>query len=185
VLLRYAVDAIISAPRLDKSPPTVETPSVDSLTDRLSAVSLGNTSSPSKPAPDLTIIDGGSLAPQTSIIETKTRSQRNFTTNFKWEDFGPQLFLSRTPNMFVGVHERGTFTSIEKEQFRSLEMREVTREAQGYLKKMVCALQDIVDLVRKEGNGRKLSLIYQDGVMKLYERSTGREALPTEFMLKF
>jgi hypothetical protein len=54
------------------------------------------------------VILGGHLVPSSRTAEIKTRSKR-----LRLEETLPQLWFGRTPHLFFGIHENGTFTRVE------------------------------------------------------------------------
>ncbi|KAF8610327.1 hypothetical protein BDV93DRAFT_13223 [Ceratobasidium sp. AG-I] len=99
LLVRYEVDAMLGA----SSP--------DDLAAELQEMTIrqDHVAQVKKPARStLHHIVAGRLAPQESIIELKSASK-----SIKWNDALPQLYLSQTPRLTAGYHNRGTLTRIE------------------------------------------------------------------------
>lgn len=63
--------------------------------------------------------DIGSLVQQQSLIELTTVGQNNLSRSFDWTEAVPQLYLSQTPHLFLGIHERGIFKSVRKHHLDS------------------------------------------------------------------
>ena len=132
----------------------------------------------------LTVIRGGSYNPQASIVELTTLSERR-RENFEWSETFPQLFLSQTPHHFLGLHDRGKFITVEKRKLGSSDLRVVEQNAQANLKALKRALELIKDIVVEGGQRGRLSLVCQNGEMKVYERIGQESCLPEEIMERF
>jgi hypothetical protein len=63
----------------------------------------------------ISIVRAGTQVPQESLVEITSRSAY-FVDQLDWNELYPQLVLSQTPNLRLGVHERGTFTEIREWQ---------------------------------------------------------------------
>ncbi|KAG6815064.1 hypothetical protein H0H93_011081, partial [Arthromyces matolae] len=163
LLVRFEVDACI--PTASVKSPTAQTtassPStaLDDIIGALSSVKLSKgdatPASPVKPRgsktfPTVNVIDGGSIVPQTSIMELTTRSNFN-ASNYDWKDAYPQLFLSQTPHHFLAVHQRGRFHEIQKRKLDSVELKAAARQEQLLedFKKLRRLLDQIKELVKK------------------------------------
>jgi hypothetical protein len=57
----------------------------------------------------------GTQVPQESLLEVALRS-KFFIDQLDWNKLYPQLALSQTPGLRLGVHERGTFTELRQLQ---------------------------------------------------------------------
>jgi hypothetical protein len=164
----------------DTSPVASSQTTPASLAGNLSRLAVSDAPFQTPPQFPLNIIDGGSLAPQSTIVEMKTCK---LNLNIKMKQVWLQLFLSQTPHLYIGRHDKGTFTEVQK--LRLDDMAYATGGAQVGLRKLVQVLKSIVELVKKEGKGRKLSLIFQSGVLKVHERLEVEDCLPRDLMLKF
>jgi hypothetical protein len=100
------------------------------------------------------------------------------------EHLYPQLFLSHTPHHFLAVHDKGRFTLVEKRQLVS-DLRGVERTTQTSLRRLREALGTVKDMVVKHGKSGRLSLVCQEGAMKVYERSSQVSCLPEDMLKKF
>ena len=131
----------------------------------------------------LTILSRGSLVPQWSLIELKTRSNLR-ADDIDWEDTYPQPLISRASNMFICIHNRGTFEYFNRKSLLEIEaMPEAkkTREGLTLLRRTLGAIQDVVLAI---GDGARLSLVYKKGerYITVYERK-GKEELLVEEIL--
>ncbi|KAL8284162.1 hypothetical protein RQP46_004911 [Phenoliferia psychrophenolica] len=171
MLVRFEVDACSA--NVDAA---AATPPSD-LADMLSGLSIKSNSAKSSSDGDIKVIPAGSLVPQQSIIELKTRSQQS---TFDTTDAYPQLFFSQTPTLILARHTRGTFTSSSNILLSTMAVEQ--RAAQGGLAKLASALKQISSLV-KGAKGSKFTLKIVGRDLRLYERLEG-EALPESLMKK-
>ncbi|KAF9005476.1 hypothetical protein BDQ17DRAFT_1423963 [Cyathus striatus] len=191
MVVRFAVDAYLSDAK-QKAAVSSMSSDVDSLVGLLATTKIsskGPTRDVKKPEAStitlkdslsaIKVIHGGSYIPQSSIAETSTRSV-NRQHLFEWKDRYPHLFLSQTSHHFLAVHMKGTFTEIRHTTLGSSELKEADKELQSNFKKLVLALQAIQKLVVKHGKRGRLSLVYQSGELKVFERTTLDGCLPDD-----
>jgi hypothetical protein len=127
----------------------------------------------------------GTLVPQQSLIELTTRSARNIIS-FNWAEALPQLWLSRTANHILAVHERGTFTSVTRRSLEgSAELRAATAGAQLSFKKLRRVLDAIQELLVERGREARLTLVCRNGVLEVFERTDDWSVLPKEVLKRF
>lgn len=183
MVVRFEVDACIPTAAVRKSA------NIDELTDTLANVSIAQTqkSLPKSISHGLTILRGGQISPQSSMIELSTVSQRR-RAEYNWKELYPQLFLSQTPHHFLAIHDRGRFLTIEKRRLEtrtSTELVNAAKDLQVNLRKLRAALGKIQEMVKEEGERGRISLVCENGVLSVFER-VGREGcLPDEFMARF
>ncbi|EJD39287.1 hypothetical protein AURDEDRAFT_116214 [Auricularia subglabra TFB-10046 SS5] len=130
------------------------------------------------------VIPSGTLVPQSSTIELTTVSKK-FQHSFSWPENYPQLFLSQTAHHFLGVHEFGKFTTIRKSTLQSMTEGTIGRDQRGDLKRLGRALRDIYNRVAEQNEGTLLCLDCAGGVLRLYRRTDGKQALPQEALALF
>ncbi|KAI0352575.1 hypothetical protein OH77DRAFT_1408763 [Trametes cingulata] len=132
------------------------------------------------PAADLTVIRGGTLLPQTSIIELATRSAQ-YVNLTKIEDTFLQLFLTQTPVNLLAVHTRGSFDRIERQELDSPEFDKVREDplVQRTLKQLVAFLREIQGMLK--GNVAKLSLVCEKGKLRVFNRVGDDDQLVADF----
>lgn len=134
------------------------------------------------------------MVEQKDLVELATRSQAG-RQNFEWVSKYPQLYLSNTPTFVLGVHNRGTFTHVEKfaaADTSNAEIKRARNEMQPGLNKLAVTLGAIRDKVLEltdedasgDRSGRLLALICQGGKLALYER-TGGPNLPDNLVQLF
>jgi hypothetical protein len=184
IVLRCAVDACLpsgSRPAANE----IDDDDDDDLADLVSNLNLGSITKPdrgSTSSAELRIIKGGTEVPQSSIIEIKTRSERSIA-NFDWGEAYPQLYLSQTPLLYLGVHNRGNFGTVTKG--RVDDYVQVARESQPAFKGLKKALEDIQVLVQEHDLEGRISLVCKDGTLSVYERTSSDSCLPDNFMALF
>ncbi|KAI5782088.1 hypothetical protein DFH27DRAFT_488138 [Peziza echinospora] len=117
----------------------------------------------------LTVIPGGKLVPQESIIEVKTRGSYR---PIDLSDQIPQLWFSNTTHLFVGYHQRGNFKTIEKQNMAGTDFESWEKTNQEDLKKLVGLLQKIVAITR-EAPEKNFQLAFVGGKLKLHAMGEG------------
>ncbi|GJE88252.1 hypothetical protein PsYK624_043350 [Phanerochaete sordida] len=178
LVVRFEVDACYP------STPAGEDTS-DALADALSSLSV---SRPSAEAGGLassgvTVVEAGTVVPQSSLIELKTRSVRN-ADSFDWADAYLQLYLGQTPHSIMGVHQFGTFEERREKKLDSASLKHVARTQQRYLQQLGQLLGQIQRLVVERGDA-KLSVLCRSGVLQLVERQSTGLLLPLEVLERF
>ncbi|KAI5121356.1 hypothetical protein M0805_000664 [Coniferiporia weirii] len=133
------------------------------------------------------IIPAGVLAPQSKLVEMTTRSVRSMEEGFDWQDFFPQLFLSQTPNSFIGIHERGQFRRIEAGTLGDTILSKQRRTQQAAFDRFRVLLEDVRQIAVNAGKDARLSLIYRVETKKLevFERDSDAGSLPDSWMGRF
>jgi len=190
MLVRFSVDACIP----EKAPRS--SPDVDDVLSAFSSLSVSGTSNArTNTAPhgvsfgSLNIIPvGKALVPQSTLVELKTRSAKN-VQHFDWKSIWPQLYICRTPYLFIAVHEGGMFEEVLTMKLGSSDpvVQSAAEKAKDGLNKLGIALTDIVGRVideAKNGEGRSLSLICRGGKMELHERAK-KGGIPDELLRYF
>lgn len=194
IVVRFEVDACLpSTPTLSKSTIKFGNFDVDDLSSTLAATSISSPSSSSTtliPIPmgdkrTLHVGRGGSVVPQSSLIELSTRSEKRLP-DLRWEESFPQLFLSQTPHHYLGVHQTGRFVQIQKRQMgKDPELLMAEKTAQKNLKKLRVVLGLIREVVVDAGENGRLSLVCRDGNLEVYDRKSDKSRLPGFLMRQF
>ncbi|KAA1472274.1 hypothetical protein DENSPDRAFT_850802 [Dentipellis sp. KUC8613] len=191
LIVRYEVDACLpgKAPANAKGnnasqPAAPASSNVDDLTSTLASVSVSQQQSPTTGASSssLNIIHAGRQVPQSSVIELTTRSQ-NYIHLLDWSDVFPQLYLSQTPLFYLGVHQRGEFKEIRKQDMGK-DMDEQREAALETFQRLGKVLEEIQELMVEHAD-KKLSLVCEGGVLKVYQRATTRSCLPQDVMERY
>lgn len=194
IVVRFEVDACL---------PSTPTPSiltnkygvfdVNELSSTLAATSISSPSTSSAkftpiPMGDNHILHvgrGGSVVPQSSLIELSTRSEKRLP-DLRWEESFPQLFLSQTPYHYLGVHQSGRFIQVQKRQLgKDPELLMAQQTAQTNLKKLRVVLGLIREVVVDAGEEGRLSLVCRDGNLEVYDRKSDESRLPGSLMRQF
>ncbi|KAE9396977.1 hypothetical protein BT96DRAFT_823934 [Gymnopus androsaceus JB14] len=192
IVVRFEVDACLppTDPVVDRN----ESFDVDQLASTLATTSI---SSPQRPQSTkftsipvgatriLQVAKGGSVTPQSSLIELTTRSQRRLA-DLRWEESFPQLFLSQTPYHYLGVHQSGRFVEVQKRDLgKDPELLKAEKMSEMNLKKLRVALELIREIVVDAGEEGRLSLVCRDGKLEVYERRSDTGCLPETFIRQF
>jgi hypothetical protein len=139
---------------------------------------------PSKEVHGITVLSGGSVVPGYSVVELSTIASHRLV-NQDWGDKFLQIFLARTPNHFLGVHNRGRVSTIQKRQFSSREFVLAKNQVQSRLKALKKALVSIQEIVMPHSEEAKMSLVYDGIEMKVYQRDEGSDFLPDALVREF
>lgn len=132
----------------------------------------------------LTIVSGGSIVPQSSILELKTSSAKSAGKS-NWSQIHPQLCLSQTPLLYRAYHRNGEFYDIQKTAMSSQELEGVTQRTKDSLKRLREGLRVIKDLVVENRMEGRLSFVLEDRQLKMYKRSSQNSCLPPAVMQSF
>ncbi|KAA1472265.1 hypothetical protein DENSPDRAFT_820977 [Dentipellis sp. KUC8613] len=190
IVVEYAVDACLLSPEpadtkdnnASQHPPSASS-SVDDLTSTLASVSISQQQSPiTSASPALNIIHAGHEVPQSSIIELTTRSQ-NYVDLLDWTDIFPQLYFSQASHFYLGVHQRGEFKEIRKQEVEK-DMKKQREAEFKTFQRLGRVLEEVQELMVEHAE-KKLSLVCEAGVLKVYERTTTTSCLPREIMERF
>ena len=198
MVVRFEVDACLPQPKpqaigastSQASRRQTDSTDLDSLSNMLSGLAVASDAGSGPQVDDdlstseLDVIRAGQLVPQSALIEMTTRSQNN-AKNYDWVEAYPQLFLAQTPHHFLAVHNRGEFERIEKRSLADSEMKNVEAKLQGNFRKLRAALKTVQDLVVEHGERGRLSLVFRDGSLEVFERRTQASCLPEEMFDKF
>jgi hypothetical protein len=122
MIVRFEVDACFSTETTDSKCSSKEAPAlaVDDLADTLGSISISSSdaspaSSPSLSPASVDIIHAGTQVPQDALLEVTSRSV-NYVDQLDWNELYPQLAISQTATLHLGVHQRGTFEELREWQ---------------------------------------------------------------------
>lgn len=153
--------------------------------------------------PALKIIRAGTQVPQESLLEVASRS-KYFIDQLDWNELYPQLAISQTPGLRLGVHERGTFNEMREMQvdgcgggvgkgagagtsgLPALEAQK--RETAAQFARLARVLEDVQELAIARGPGPRGSfgLVCEGGELHVYARTgTRRSVLPSDVRKRF
>ncbi|KAF8993519.1 hypothetical protein BDQ17DRAFT_1392654 [Cyathus striatus] len=162
--VRFEVDACL--PDQKKFTPKAPT-NVDDLINSLAAVNISAEKLPAAKDVDKdeksASTDCGALLPRSRPFVGAPKPSASI------------LFLSQTPHHFMGIHWQGRFIQVNYRAANSQELK----------KKLVRALKIIQEIVKKHGERGRLSLVYQNGELKLYERMSSDGFIPDDVMNLF
>lgn len=156
---------------------------VAALTAELDSASI-SAPAPTISSPLVTVERGGKLVAQPGTMELKTRSRGR--TMYDWTEAYLQLVLSQTPHLVLGLHERGTFDTIERKTLQELEQGPIGRAQHNNLLKLGEALKRTCEAVKEKGEGKLLSLVCESGGLTLRSHTDRPEGiLPAEMLQLF
>ena len=209
LIVRFEVDACLATDTGKAETRTSDTKrsakeapelAVDDLADALG--NLNVTSTPTSPttassvSPALNIVRAGTEVPQESLLEVASRS-KYYIDQLDWNELYPQLVLSQTPGLRLGVHERGTFTELRECQVDSDDgagagepagLPAQRRETAAQLVRLARVLEDVQELAIARGPGPtgSFSLVCEGGELRVYGRKgVRRSCLPQDVRTRF
>lgn len=197
MVVRFEVDACLPSDR--PGPKATRGPLVDdddddpeaALLGALSGLSIGtssksatSSSQSSLSSADLKIFRAGAQVSQSDLLEMTTRSEIS-AANFDWGDAYPQLYFSQTPHHYLAVHRSGTFFSIAKRKIGKNDLVAIESRAQTGFRKLRKLLGEIQTMVEEGGASRRISLVCQDGALKVHERNSKESFLPNDSLALF
>ncbi|TFK74736.1 hypothetical protein BDN72DRAFT_759039 [Pluteus cervinus] len=197
LVVRCKIDACHASPTPQGRPERSASTDVDQLADALAGVRIdpvhrydqgaSTSQTVSKRIQSLTVLRGGSLVPQSSLIELTTRAEhrRDRPDFFDWKEGYPHLYLSQTPYHIIALHQKGTFIEVQKEQVDSNKLIRVHRELEPEFKKLRDLLAVIQKLAIRYGSERGLSLVCEGDELRVYERMDNDACLPSEYLARF
>ena len=190
MLVRFGVDACLPSPDTSAKTTTVDD---SDLVDALSSMNIQQTSTSvtSMTSPAINIIRAGTQVPQDSLVEVASRSV-HYLDQLDWNELYPQLALSQTPVLRLGVHTRGEFTELREWQLegsgarvdtgttprpggtqRGADVLDLSAQRQETavqivrLAKVLQAVQKIA-IARGPGPAGSFSLVCEDGKLCVY-----------------
>lgn len=113
--------------------------------------------------------------PQSAVVELTTKRK---SRNRRWSYKHMQMCLSQTPFLIYGVHQNGVFNEVAKKK----NLDNVKGHRVSKLRLLRGALEDVQQLVIRSGPCGRLTLVYEDMVMKVYQRNLENSLLPDEYL---
>jgi hypothetical protein len=214
MVVRFEVDACL--PSAGSGVPKKTAASVDDLADALGGMAIKHrtsttktaSSSPSSSSPVINIVRAGTQVPQEALVELTSRSVY-YIDQLDWNEIYPQLALSQTPSLYMGVHERGVFTKLNEWQLDG-RPRAGTRTGDGkaaagttapdisaqrqetgvQIVRLAKFLEDVQELAIARGPGPagSFSLVCENGELRVYARnkdSGAKSYLPPDVVARF
>jgi hypothetical protein len=165
----------------DKKPSVKKVPelALDDLVDALGDMNLTSSSTTTTTSlSSLNIIRAGTQVPQESLLEVTSRS-KYFIDQLEWNELYPQLAISQTPGLRLGVHEHGTFTEMHECQVDNKDgadvgvppgLPEQRRNTAAQFVWLARVLEDVQELAISRGPGPSgsLSLVCEGGEPRVY-----------------
>ena len=221
MIVRFEVDSCLPTDKSDTKRSAKEpVPAVDDLADALGSISLSSstaasesTSSSSSPTA-INILHAGTQVPQDALLEVASRSTF-FINQLDWNELYPQLALSQTPGLRLGVHERGKFTELRELQVIGgadtdadagpgasdsdspgdggdaaswpPNLPAQRRETAAQVVRLARVLEDVQELAISRGPGPAgcFSLVCENGQLRVYGRKGARSCLPSDVRARF
>jgi hypothetical protein len=191
MIVRFGVDACL--PSQDSSTTAMSVDDSDQE-DALGKVNIQQTStSTPMTSPAINIVRAGTQVPQDALVEMISRSVF-YPDQLDWNELYPQLALSQTPSVRLGVHQRGEFIELRdwKLDGHSSQVDAKTPRHQSWTQKgadvldlsaqrhetavqivrLAKVLQEVQTLAIARGSGPagSFSLVCENGKLCVYER---------------
>jgi len=207
MVVRFEVDACL--PSAGSSVPKTTTASVDDLADALGGMNIKRATptttktASSSSSPLVNIVRAGTQVPQEALVELTSRSAY-FLDQLDWNELYPQLALSQTPALHMGVHERGVFSQLHEWQLDGRPPRAGTRtgaakapdisaqrqETGVQIVRLARLLEDVQELAIARGPGPagSFSLVCEGGELRVYARKKdagAKSCLPPDVVARF
>lgn len=168
----------------------VKTEKIDDLASLAALLTLsegkGSMKGPVETIADLSILSSGTkLVPQANLIKVATK-RISAQTDVLHKKF-PQLALSGTPNLIIGMQRDGLVQRIERSTPEQIvaegsrpSSQKAMRKLAAVLHQIQCAVMGLAyDPVTEGRTGRMLSLVCENGRLALYERHSGHQVPKT------
>lgn len=185
MIIRFQVDACI--PQCRSGPTTASSSEMEDLSTTLSALSITPPSTSSRQFKDerclVNILHEGNLIPQADLVELTTLSYKRLGV-FDWGSKYLQAFLGQVPHVFCGVHDQGLFTRVEKWRLDS-DFAQTAAKTLCNIRKLAEALASIQRIVMESGPQCALTLVCQNGELKVFSRESQMDFLPRDILGRF
>jgi hypothetical protein len=200
MIVRFGVDACLptnTGPGQAKTTETsgiTQTANVSAVDDLLKSFgSLKLQSATTKASSTIDVVRAGTQVPQDALLEVTSRSA-NYVDQLDWNELYPQLVLSQTPAVRLGVHQRGTFTNLRQWQVDGSADSSVPglsaqrKETAMQIVRLAAVLKRVQQLAIARGPGPagSFSLICEGGVLRVYGRNADKKGcLPRDVIARF
>jgi hypothetical protein len=169
---------------------STQTANVDDLLKGFGSLKLS--SATTKEPPTINVVRAGTQVPQDALLEVTSRSA-NYVDQLDWNELLPQLVLSQTPAVRLGVHQRGTFTNLREWQVDGSADSNVPglsvqrKETAVQIVRLAAVLKRVQQLAIARGPGPagSFSLMCESGVLRVYGRNDKKGCLPRDVMARF
>ncbi|KAH9175656.1 hypothetical protein EDB89DRAFT_328084 [Lactarius sanguifluus] len=114
MIVRSGVDACLTSPDSSVATTSIDDSNLaDAPSSMIAQTSTSTTTTTVSPAVD--IVRAGTQVPQDALVEVVSRSVF-YLDQLDWNELYPQMALSQTPSLRLGVHERGEFKELREWQ---------------------------------------------------------------------
>ena len=166
-LVRHETDGYVA----NKTPQQL----TDDLSDTLKALSLSTSNSVVDHPGAVVVGTGGRLVDLSSTLEIKTRAAAR---TLDMAEVSSQLWISQTPKLVVGYHQKGAFNDVQLRDMTA-ELGRWESAKQSDLRKLAGLLTKIIGVVKASDD--RSALVQCDGESRLrILASKGKRALPDD-----
>ena len=186
MIVRFGVDACLPSPDINTTAMSIDdSDQADALSDVNNQQPFDSTTT----SPAINIIRAGTQVLQDTLVEMISRSVF-YLDQLDWNELYPQLALSQTPSLRMGVHQRGEFielrewqldghsTQVDPETQRQQKGADVEdlsaqrQETAVQIVRLAKVLQDVQTLAMARGSGLagSFSLVCENGELRVYAR---------------
>ncbi|KAI9448926.1 hypothetical protein F5148DRAFT_987853 [Russula earlei] len=176
--------------------------SVADLADALESINLASAASaPTKTSarssePIINVIRAGTQVPQDALLELTSRS-KYYVDQLDWNELYPQLVLSQTPTLHLGIHERGTFTELREwrvdgagadgDTGAPADFAAQRRRTAEHVVRLARVLEDVQELAISRGPGPagSFSLVCERGQLRVYACKGAKSCLLPDVKERF
>ncbi|KAF8272627.1 hypothetical protein EI94DRAFT_1717979 [Lactarius quietus] len=198
MVVRFEVDACFST-GTSSSVPKTKAASVDDLADALGGMAIKHRT----PASTKTASSSSSSSPLINIVRAGTQVPQEALIELDWNELYPQLALSQTQSLHLGVHERGVFTQLNEWQLdgrprtgtrvgsaTAPDISAQRRETAVQIVRLARLLEDVQELAIARGPGAagSFSLVCENGELCVYARKKdagAKSCLPPDVLVRF
>ena len=186
VIVRFGVDACLPSPDTNTTAMSMDE---SDQADALSDVNNQPPSDSTTTSPAINIVRGGTQVPQDTLVEMISRSVF-YLDQLDWNELYPQLALSQTPSLRMGVHQRGEFIELREWQLdghstqvdtktqrqrKGADVEDLSAQRQEtavQVMRLAKVLQDVQTLAIARGSGPagSFSLVCENGELRVYTR---------------
>jgi len=177
MVVRFEVDACLQTAKAKRSTEA-------GLDDLLGAMSVRAPSAEAAPGTTVRVVKAGTAVPQSALLELTTRSA-NYIAQFDWDEALPQLYLSGTPHLRIGVHERGRFVEVRAHSLGEGLLVARRRAAAATYERLGRVLEALQGLVVEHGAAGRLSVVCVGGVLRVYSRAGAASLVPDDIRRRF
>ena len=212
MVVRFEVEACLPTSTGSNDQDT-RTASVDDLADALNGMTIKRrtpattkTTSSSSSSPIINIVQAGTQVPQEALVKVVTRPANSFG-KLKWNELYPQLALSQTPTLHLGLHKQSVITQVHEWQLdgrsrtgtrtggtttgtTAPDISAHRRETAVQIVRLAKLLENVQKLAITRGPGAagSFSLVCENGELRVYARKKdagAKSCLPPDVLARF